>query len=263
MREHERDPRIKQRPSRSRAELTLSVGAFELFICTFIASSTGILISKVVFQDCYFVIIMSKWSNAMQHLPYRWSVCAPPLQWYDNKLTFSPQNDFYSLSSLPDTCTFSTSNLSPSPLTLCLCRILRNVLFFWFKLLYFQCSFSSAFSLSLHPFHFTLLHRLSFLLPQTPFLLSTCPFVSTSPSLCSTEAQRERNECSLHIKVHIWKQIFASTQCSSLVLPLVNHSVGTYFLEYNHPRSAWRWTLRAENHTLKGPCYAFAVVPFL
>lgn len=105
------------------------------------------------------------------------------------------------------------SHLSSSSL----CLTLMNFLFFWFKLLNFHCSFSSALSHTLTPtFHFTVCNRLFFLLLRNVFLLPTCFCPSRGPTLCWTEAQGERNECSLDRKKgHILTQTFSCSQYTS------------------------------------------------
>lgn len=100
----------------------------------------------------------------------KWVWVLAPLQRYINEITLFPQiisNAPVALLFPPllltDKCTFPSS----TPIFLIylfpLCLILMNFLFFWFKLLYFHCSFSSAFSHTASvPLH----------CPQSPFLSS-------------------------------------------------------------------------------------------
>lgn len=120
------------------------------------------------------------YNEAPVYLWYTVQVNECPLRQYIKKRTLSQMISY--ASSVPRSSSCQINAPSPSsppgfliyPLPLCL--IPMNFLFFWFRLLYFQRSFSSAFShaRTLHPFHFIVLNRLFFLLLHALFLLSTC-----------------------------------------------------------------------------------------
>lgn len=151
---------------------------------------------------------LKEWANGYQQPPDCRSVCmwisaGAPLRYISNH-TNELQSSFRPLTPplrLPDKCTFPSS----TPIFL----IYLHPLSAWLLWIFYSfdlsfCTSTAQFLLPSHTlshmFHFTGRNRLFFLLLRDAFLLPTCFCPSGGPTLCWTEAQWERNECSLDIK---------------------------------------------------------------